>query len=353
MSAEGVATSNEQQKSADLVFQGGGVKGIGLVGAYSVLEERGYQPVNMAGASAGAIVAALVAAGYSAAELRSIMMDIPFEKFTDEAWEDRIWLLARPLSLLKDKGVYEGKYFHDWIKQKLSKKMGKEEVTFGDLRRDDAPKDADPVFRYRLQVIVSDVTERRMVILPRDYEHLGWAHPDNVPVALAVRMSMSIPLFFEPVPHANQYTSRVHTIVDGGMLSNFPIWLFDAPPGREAKRATFGLKLVQKDPRSDLVRSDFDLKSEFMRMLRRSETLGYFWSLVETMMEAHDRFYIEQKKFENTIDIDTKGVGTTEFGLSDKRKSELYESGRQEAEKFLDKFESRTPPADASLSSPP
>ena len=340
MSAEGsAAAGNQNEKAADLVFQGGGVKGIGLVGAYSVLEKRGYQPVNMAGASAGAIVAALVAAGYSAEELRGIMMDIPFDKFTDEAWEDRIWLLARPLSLLKDKGVYEGKYFHDWIKEKLSQKMGKEEVTFGDLRRDGIPEDADPVFHHKLQVIVSDVTERRMVVLPRDYKDLGWAHPDNVPVALAVRMSMSIPLFFEPVPHVNQYTSREHTIVDGGMLSNFPVWLFDAPPGREAKRPTFGLKLIQKDTQAELVNPDFDLKSEFMKMLKRSETLGYFWSLVETMMEAHDRFYIDQERFDKTIDIDTKGVGTTEFELSNERKTELYDSGREAAHGFLDKFE--------------
>ena len=340
MSAERTAAAgNQHDKSADLVFQGGGVKGIGLVGAYSVLEERDYQPMNMAGASAGAIVAALVAAGYSAEELRGLMMDIPFDKFTDEAWEDRIWLLARPLSMLKDKGVYEGKYFHDWIKEKLSQKMGKEEVTFGDLRRDNPPEGVDPVFHHKLQVIVSDVTERRMVVLPRDYKHLGWAHPDLVPVALAVRMSMSIPLFFEPVPHVNQYTSREHTIVDGGMLSNFPVWLFDAPQGQEAKRPTFGLKLVRKDTQAELVRRDFDLKSEFLTMLKRSETLGFFWSLVETMMEAHDRFYIDKESFDKTIDIDTKGVGTTEFELSNERKVELYDSGRAAAHEFLDKFE--------------
>jgi NTE family protein len=346
MSEKG-AIGNEQQKFVDLVFQGGGVKGIGLVGAYSELEERGYQPVNMAGASAGAIVAALVAAGYSAKELRDIMMELNFNDFMDEAWEDRIWILSRPFSVLRDKGVYEGNRFHDWIRELLSRELGKKEVTFGDLRRDDIPEGADPIFHYRLQVIVSDITERRMVILPRDAKELGWVHPDFVPVALAVRMSMSIPLFFEPVPHVNQYTSRVHTIVDGGMLSNFPVWLFDAPPGQEPKRDTFGLKLVQKDTRSELVKPDFDLKSEFLKTLKRSETLGYFWSLVETMMEAHDRFYIEQKKFDKTIDIDTKGVGTTEFDLSNDRKSELYESGREAANKFLDKVESRSSPAEA------
>ena len=54
---------------ADAVFEGGGVKGIGLVGAVAVAEERGYQWVNIAGTSAGAIVAALLAVGYSVAEI--------------------------------------------------------------------------------------------------------------------------------------------------------------------------------------------------------------------------------------------------------------------------------------------
>jgi NTE family protein len=231
--------------------------------------------------------------------------------------------------------------------------MDKEEVTFGDLQRDGIPEDADPVFHHKLQVIVSDVTERRMVVLPWDYRHLGWAHPDLVPVALAVRMSMSIPLFFEPVPHVNQYTSREHTIVDGGMLSNFPVWLFDAPQGQEAKRPTFGLKLIRKDTQSELIRQDFDLKSEFMKMLKKSETLGYFWSLVETMMEAHDRFYIDQRRFDKTIDIATLGVGTTEFDLSDERKNDLYESGREEAKKFLDKIESGASAGEIPAASPP
>ena len=52
---------------ADLVFEGGGVKGIGLAGALATLEEREYGPQNIAGTSAGAITAALLAAGYSSA----------------------------------------------------------------------------------------------------------------------------------------------------------------------------------------------------------------------------------------------------------------------------------------------
>ena len=65
--------TQRRESNVDLVFEGGGLKGIGLVGAYSVLEERGYRPQNVAGASAGAIVAALVAAGYTAVELREVL----------------------------------------------------------------------------------------------------------------------------------------------------------------------------------------------------------------------------------------------------------------------------------------
>ena len=61
---------------ADLVLEGGGVKGIALVGAISVLEERGYQFRRVAGTSAGAIVGSLVAANAGAAELEEIMRGV-------------------------------------------------------------------------------------------------------------------------------------------------------------------------------------------------------------------------------------------------------------------------------------
>src|SRR5215207_1630054 len=69
------------EKVADLIFEGGGVKGIGLAGAYAALEQRGFTPKGLAGASAGAITAALIAAGYNSAELDEILLNIPFFKF--------------------------------------------------------------------------------------------------------------------------------------------------------------------------------------------------------------------------------------------------------------------------------
>src|SRR5512143_1962650 len=70
--------------------------------------------------------------------------------------------------------------------------------------------------------------------------------PDELEVALAVRMSMSVPLVFEPVRFRNPETKETHLMVDGGLLSNFPVWLFD-PGNAMPVCPTFGLLLVEKD----------------------------------------------------------------------------------------------------------
>src|SRR5215216_4713179 len=99
-------------RHADLVFEGGGVKGIGLAGAFEALEKHGYRRNNVAGTSAGAITAALVAAGYTAQELKDIVFDMPFSRFKDSGGVARVPFFGGPLNVLKDLGRYEGKFFH-------------------------------------------------------------------------------------------------------------------------------------------------------------------------------------------------------------------------------------------------
>src|SRR4051794_11382973 len=105
----------------DLVFEGGGVKGIGLAGAFAALEQRGFTPKSVAGTSAGAITAALVAAGYSSKELDEIVLDLPFASFKDESFLDKL-PGGKAASVLKDLGIYEGKVFQEWIAEKLAAK---------------------------------------------------------------------------------------------------------------------------------------------------------------------------------------------------------------------------------------
>ncbi|CAN5672729.1 patatin-like phospholipase family protein [soil metagenome] len=315
----------DKEKRVDLVFEGGGVKGIGLVGALSVLEERGYEPQGVAGSSAGALLAALLGAGYTAAELRDIFLDFDFTSVQDTSWEDRLPFIGIPLSLLKDQGVYEGKVLLKYVRSLLADRRVSE---FGDLVH---PVNAgDERHRYKSQVIASDITGRRLLVLPRDAHRLGIENPDSFDVALAVRMSTSLPFYFEPVKFRNPVTGRKHLIVDGGILSNFPVWLFDSR--EEPRWPTFGLKLVE--PELQLPLDD--------RMEPATSRLGGIWSsvdyvknLVYTMLEAHDRRYIEASDFVRTIPIPTLGVRTTDFDLPRERRLELYWAGRAAAEQFL------------------
>jgi NTE family protein len=301
---------------ADLVFEGGGVKGIGLAGAYRELSDQGYQPGCVAGTSAGAITAALVAAGYTGAELEDLVLNqMHFSDF-----EDRPGFGGELVEFMRTRGLHTGNFFLDWMRERLA---AKGVHTFGDLRGESA----DPARRYKLQVIASDLSAHTMLVLPRDAAILG-LEADRLEVAQAVRMSMSIPLFFEPV------MIGAHTIVDGALLSNFPVWLFDVPDAQQPGFPTFGMLLVaprQTDPLVP-VPGDADVAPI-------SSDLDFVKAMVQTMMEAHDRFYVEQDNYARTIPIPTLGVGLTEFNIPPDRARALFESGRTAAKQFLETWD--------------
>ena len=316
--------TNDYEHNVDLVCEGGGVKGIGLAGAYAVLDERGYKPQNVAGTSAGAITAALIAAGYSSAELKEIIFGLDYRRFEDKSWEDHIPVLGTPLSILIEEGIYKGDEFLAWMRGLLA---AKNVHTFADLKTEFT----DPKYTSRLQVIASDVTARQLLVLPRDAAVLGF-DPDALEVALAVRMSMSIPIFFEPVRVKDQ-AKKEHVIVDGGMLSNFPVWLFDCEDQEVPDWPTFGLMLVEPDPKTPIGERIPKPESAPRGV---QGLVALISGMVHTMMEAHDRLYLEKAQYARTISIPTLGVHTTEFDITPERTQALYESGRSAAEKFLE-----------------
>jgi NTE family protein len=311
----------------DLIFEGGGVKGVGLAGAYAALEEEAWEPQCVAGTSAGAIIAALVAAGYTGTELREEVLGLQFREFKDEGWEDRLPVIGKEISVLRDFGVYEGRRFLEWMTEKLDRKGVR---TFGDLEPTGSD---DPKRAFRLQVIASDVTQHEMLVLPRDAEKIG-STPTTLSIAYAVRMSMSIPIFFEPVNHSNDSTGVEHLIVDGGMLSNFPVWLFDAE--ERPRFPTFGLLLVESPARTSVA----DRLSGTPGAVSRSNSIiEYLKAIAQTLMEAHDRMHVDEAQFARTVPIPTLGVRTTDFELSRERALELYGSGYDAAKAFLESFD--------------
>src|SRR5580658_6376616 len=189
------------QPKADLALEGGGVKGIGLVGAITTLASHGYTFPRVAGTSAGAIVGALVAACVASEKnvtlLEEIMNDVQYPRFRDESVLDHLGPPGEIAALLLSRGIYKGDYFHGWIESQL-KTIGVEK--FGQLRisdQDDPGSVLPEERRYRLVVLTSDVTRGQLVYLPWDCKDYD-LDPDELRIADAVRSSMSIPFFFRP-----------------------------------------------------------------------------------------------------------------------------------------------------------
>ncbi|GLX00249.1 patatin-like phospholipase family protein [Microtetraspora sp. NBRC 16547] len=327
----------DREKPADLVLEGGGVKGLALVGALYELEKAGYRfgraaDTRVAGTSAGAVAGALVAAGMPAERMRQIMGEVDWSKFRDKSAVERIPLAGKGfslLSLLFERGIYEGDYLREWLGNQLAD-LGVE--TFDDLALENPAPWMSEDQRYNLVVMATDVTLGQLVRLPWDYRTVyGVKEPGKQRVVDAVRASMSIPFFFEPVTITNPETGLRSTLVDGGVLSNFPIDTLDRPDGKEPRWPTFGVKLLPAF-------QDDALKLPLVGT-PRVPAVRLLMSLIGTAIVGHDQTRLNQPWVKaRTIEVDTETVGITDFDLSDQQKLLLYNNGRVAASTFLDSW---------------
>src|SRR4051812_9424199 len=196
--------------NADLVLEGGGVKGLGLVGAVLALMDKGYTFQRVAGTSAGSIVAAFLAAGATAEQLAGIMGRLDYARVPDRS-APAVPGLSEGIGLLHRSGAHPGQYIRDFVAEELEA-LGVR--TFGDLRRRDPKADPSlaPYQAYNLVVTATDITRGRLLRLPWDYHRLN-LEADEQLVADAVRASISIPLFFAPVTLRDGTTGAKYTLV--------------------------------------------------------------------------------------------------------------------------------------------
>jgi len=312
------------ERSADLVLSGGGVLGIGHAGAVSVLAEDGYRFERVAGTSAGSIVGSLVAAGMPATQMRELIGSLEYRRFLDKGALDRVPLLGPPLSVVLENGYAEGQYFVEWLGRELER-LGVR--TFGDLRRDDPGADPRPEHRWRLVVMAADVTQGRLLRLPWDYESYG-LDPDAQPVVEAVRASISVPYLFEP--YRLRHAEGESLLVDGGLISNYPLDAFDRTDGRASRWPTFGVTLVPKLPAGDthLVPA--------LRPLRLVPGFRFLEAVVTTAVVGRDQAYLAQPWVrDRSIEVDSLGVNPFDFGIDAETVERLFESGRSAASAFL------------------
>ncbi len=298
---------------ADLVCEGGGVKGIGLVGAVDQLVKNGYTFPRVAGTSSGAIVAALLAglrhAGEPLSRLDDIAATIDYSKFTDSNALGRIPLVGGLLSVLVADGLYQGKFLEDFLGGIL-RDLGIE--TFGDLRT----TDTWPAHAWSLVVTASDLSRKRLVRIPWDLPAYG-VDPDEFSVAKAIRASAAIPYFFKPVEVGGA------TWVDGGLLSDFPVGLFDRESSLSPRWPTFGIRLTAKPGIPPVTHP-----------VRGPLSIGV--AAIDTLFTAQDSAYIDDPcTVRRTIFVPTDEVSSVDFNIGAAGTKLLHDNGAQAAQEFL------------------
>jgi NTE family protein len=313
-------------KPVDLVLSGGGVKFIGLVGAIVALMDAGYSIRRVSGVSAGSIVAAILAAGatdgrLTGAEVKELAFSVPLNKWRDAG---PVPLLGAAWGLVRDTSMFRGDVAYDWIRGEL-KNLGV--TTFGDLLRDEdfLPEGR----RSKLVVTVADLTAAQLVRLPWDYGRLYGLDPDEQPVADAVRASMAIPFFYRPVKLKSR--SGVESIlVDGGVLSNFPIDTFDRPDGKAPHWPTFGVTVLPR------LTEGLGAVMPALKPLRFFEQTALLESLLTTMLTGHDQTHLNQPWVAaRAIAVESTNVGVLDFDIGRGRLEELYDNGYEAAQEFL------------------
>jgi NTE family protein len=318
---------------ADLVLEGGGVKGIGLAGAVAAVTDAGYVPQRISGTSAGALVGAIAAAGAHGAELGEILRRLDFRAVADRHGLGLVPLIGPGLALLSGTGLYRGGYLLQWITDELAA-LGVH--TWRDLRLDDPS--LPPEQRYRLVVTCSDLTLGQLVRFPWDYRSVYGLDPDSQPVADAVRASMAIPFLFEPTTLTHADPAVTSTLVDGGLLSNFPIDSLDRTDGAAPAWPTFGVTITTA-PKPG-IGERVALFHTRMFDWPQPTALRLLEQLLTTMVLGRDQAYLNRPWVRaRTIHVEAGEVGLLDFGISQVRRDALYQRGYDAAAAFLATFD--------------
>jgi NTE family protein len=294
---------------ADGVFSGGGVKGIAFAGSIAAAEEAGYTDwVRLAGTSAGAIAAMALAVGYDAEGIRQALETTDYGKIGETTS-----LPGRLINLVRERGLTRGSGLREWIDGLLDAAPRPARV-FGELEG-------------RLQVIGCELAHSRLVVFPDDValyedERGNPLEPSEFPIAEAVRISAGYPYFFPPVELRDRATGKQGMLVDGGVASAFPVFLFDRPRPRHP---TWGFRLyagvgAERPAYREIDGLDWPLEMA--------------WGILDTAMNAFDTRDLLSFG-DRVVSIPTGDVETLDFSLSAEEREHLHRSGYEAARAFF------------------
>lgn len=309
----------------NLVFEGGGVKGIAYGGALFELEQKDILAgiKRVAGTSAGAITAVLLAVGYDHGEVSDIVAGTNFNDFAD----DSFGIVRDAERFLSDFGWHKGDYFRKWIGNLIRNKMGKKDLTFRELHASGGALD--------LYLTATNLSDQ----IAEKFSH---EHTPGMEIRDAARMSMSIPLYFRCV----RYGQDQDIMVDGGVSWNYPLNIFDNEAYLD--NAANGEK-VDYNPSANYVfnhetlgfRLDSLQEIEFNQANWANvpkdidNILNYAMALVGFMHSMANKKHLHKNDWNRTVFIDTLDVNTTDFDLSAQKINALIESGKEGVIKYF------------------
>ena len=313
----------------NLVFKGGGVRGIAYVGALEVLDELGVvDPIQrVAGTSAGAFAATLVSFRKSIPETKAILDTLDVKRIPQKRTKSRklkFWETIDDESYLRffnRYGWYSSQYFYDWIQDVIADQCdGNRRATFSEFR--------DRGFRD-LYIVASNISRQRAEFFSAD-------RSPNVAVADAVRMSVSIPIFFEALRFDGERFGAGDYYVDGGLFDNFPMHIFDAPRFKQNNLVysdginweTLGLFLFPEEIKT-------------LEDPRHPENVWNFLTLtLRNLYNAHQvsNYRTNPVDVYRTIEISDCGISAVEFDLApgSEKYNTLYHSGRKAVREFFE-----------------
>lgn len=304
----------------NLVFQGGGVKGIAYIGAIETLDQAGIlEPIQrVAGASVGAITALLVSFRLPVPETVALLNSLDFSKVPgDMQANDSPFIpnfIEKPLDkagstiedlwrLYNHYGWHSSSYIYGWLQDTIAGQCGGNKMaTFAEFRQRG--------FRD-LHVVTTNLDRQTAVIFCADTT-------PNVAVADTVRMSMSVPMFFESLQFDGQKLGSGDHYVDGGTVLNYPITIFDTAQHVSdltnlvdgVNRETLGCTLFSPPECGPVGKPVTDLRS-------------YFVALFETLLATQIiTLQNSPADIRRSIFISNQCVGATDFDI--KPDSDIY-----------------------------
>ncbi|WP_373665323.1 hypothetical protein SPSIL_039130 [Sporomusa silvacetica DSM 10669] len=325
----------------NLVFEGGGVKGIAYVGALQVLSEKGILDniERVGGSSVGAITALLVGLNYHPEEIKDIFSKLDFRNFLDDSWG----IIREVQRLVYQYGWYKGDFFYNWVSSIIAAKVGNADATFTD------------VFDLRQTNKYQDMYFTGTNLSTGFSEVFSYETTPDMSIAEAVRISMSVPLFFTAVRD-----KRDHLYVDGGLLDNYPIRLFDQekyvnhfstiPSYYDIVNTSLQLQDKITSPyvyNQETLGFRLDSTDEIAVYRDHAEPLqytindffSYSWRLIATIIESQQNQHLHSEDWHRTIYINTPGIRTMDFGIDNMEIGKMVKSGRENTLKYFDWYD--------------